>query len=153
MNIKIRFVPNAPTAAAGERQIPEESKEEEFNQPPPRNLVPPSQPAKVMVKKPEDPKAVKSNAYDLEPDDFQESELQQEDQDDEDAQDLGVIGFSNQPPSAGGIIHSKTDINQIVDDVADDLNQSAEEIQFNTGGAKAVVDEDIINAADPDDDF
>jgi hypothetical protein len=78
MNIKIRFVPYAPTAA-GERQIPEESKEEEFNPPPPRNLVRPSQPAKVLVKKPEDTKAVKSNAYDLEPDDFQESELQQED--------------------------------------------------------------------------
>lgn len=56
-------------------------------------------------------------------------------------------------PDNKKIIHSKTDVHQIPDDVQEDLNQSAEEIQFNAGGAKA-IDEDVINAQAPgDDDF
>ena len=53
---------------------------------------------------------------------------------DEDADDLGIIGASN--PTGAPIIHSKTDVHQIPDQIEEDLNdQSAEEIQFNTGGA------------------
>ena len=70
----------------------------------------------------------------------------------EEADDLGIIGASN--PTNPPIIHSKTDVHQIPDQVEEDLNdQSAEEIQFNNGGANA-IDEDVINAQAPgDDDF
>jgi hypothetical protein len=40
-------------------------------------------------------------------------------------------------------------VHQIPDDVEKDLNQSAEEIQFNMGGGAQAVDEDVINAQSP----
>ena len=70
---------------------------------------------------------------------------------DEEVDDLGMIGASK--PTNPPIIHSKTDVHQIPDQVEEDLNQSAEEIQFNNAGA-AAIDEDVINAQAPgDDDF
>lgn len=66
---------------------------------------------------------------------------------------MGLIG-SVKPKQ--NYVQSKTDvINQPADDEVEEdlLNQSAEEIQFNKAGAKA-VDEDIINAPQGvDDDF
>ena len=158
MKMKIRYVPAAPEPGQAP-VVPEESKEELV---PPPIKVPASSGPKPMAKKPTEPKPVKSNAYDLEPDDIPASDpkpepVPEDNQADDDDGDLGLIGsVANQPP--GQVIHSKTDVHQVPnvdDEVDEDLqNQSAEEIQFNSGGANPVVDEDVINAQAPgDDDF
>lgn len=62
---------------------------------------------------------------------------------------MGIIG---QRPGDNQIIQSKTLLKQETEVAANDeeLNNSAEEIQFNMGGGEAVVDDQMLGQGDDD---
>ena len=62
---------------------------------------------------------------------------------------MGIIG---QRPADNQIIQSKTLLKQETEVAANDeeLNNSAEEIQFNMGGGEAVVDDQMLGQGDDD---